>query len=151
MKTKQILYWATTGLLAFALFAGGTAELLHLPVIDAGMTHLGYPTYFTTILGLWKIPAAIVLLSPGWPRLKEWAYAGAFFTMSGAVASHIVSGDSLGQFVAPLIFTLCTLTSWALRPPNRVIGALFSNQASEAAHPLWKQPNEEQSAARISP
>ena len=124
MKTKHFGYWAATGLLAFAMLAGGTADLLHLPVIDAGMTHLGYPTYFSSIVGAWKLPGAVVLLAPGLTRLKEWAYAGAFFNMSGAVISHIASGDGFFQFLAPLIFAACALISWALRPHNRVLGTL---------------------------
>ncbi len=128
MATKQIGavgYWAATGILAFALIAGGVADLMHPAAIDTGMAHLGYPTYFATILGLWKIPGAIVLLAPRLPRLKEWAYAGAFFDMSGAVASHIMSGDTFFQFLAPLIFTVCVIVSWSLRPSSRVLGTLL--------------------------
>lgn len=124
MTLKTATYWGTTGLLAFAMLAGGTADLLHLPVIDAGMTHLGYPAYFTSIVGAWKLSGAVVLLAPRLTRLKEWAYAGAFFNMSGAVASHIASGDGFFQFLAPLIFALCALVSWALRPQSRVLGTL---------------------------
>jgi hypothetical protein len=130
---RLIGYWATTGILAFALFVGGVADVLHLPVIDTGMTHLGYPLYFTTILGVWKIPGAIVLLAPRLPRLKEWAYAGAFFNMSGAVASHIASGDSLPQFITPLVFSICALASWALRPPSRTMGLLLPSKTGESA------------------
>lgn len=126
-KTKQIGYWASTALVSFALFAGGVAELAHLPVIDAGMTHLGYPTYFTITLGCWKLPGALILLAPGLPRPKEWAYAGAFFPLSGAVTSHILCGDRFFQFVAPLVFAICTLISWALRPQSRVLGVLPGN------------------------
>ncbi|MBC8101187.1 MAG: DoxX family protein [Cytophagales bacterium] len=125
MKTKQIGYWATTGILAFALLLGGVGDLTHQPVIDAGMAHLGYPRYFATILGFWKIPGAIVLLAPRLPRLKEWAYAGAFFNMTGAVVSHITSGDTFFQFLSPLIFAVCAIVSWALRPSSRVLGVLF--------------------------
>lgn len=125
MKTKLIGYWMTTAILAFALFAGGVADLMHPRVIDEGMTHLGYPLYFATILGFWKVLGAIVLLAPRLPRLKEWAYAGAFFDMTGAVASHILSGDTLTQFIAPLIFAVCTIVSWALRPESRILGVLF--------------------------
>ena len=126
MKTKTIVYWATTGILAFALFAGGTGELLHIKAIDDGMAHLGYPRYVATLLGLWKLPGAIVLLAPRLPRLKEWAYAGAFFDMTGAVASHVLSGDTPAQFVWPLFFAGCTVVSWATRPENRVLGAIFA-------------------------
>ncbi len=112
-------------MLTFALIAGGVAELLHIPAIDEGMAHLGYPPYVATLLGLWKLPGAIVLLAPRLPRLKEWAYVGAFFDMTGAVASHVLSGDTVAQFVAPLLFAVCAIVSWATRPPSRVLGNLY--------------------------
>ncbi|MBC8140633.1 MAG: DoxX family protein [Armatimonadetes bacterium] len=134
VKMKTVAYWGMTGLLAFALIAGGIAELLHLPAIDAGMAHLGYPPYVATILGVWKLPGAVVLLAPRLPRLKEWAYAGVVFDMTGAVASHIASGDTLMQFAWPLLFAVCGVVSWATRPDSRVLGTLFpaKNIALEA-------------------
>ncbi len=125
MKTKTLVYWGSTAILAFALTAGGVGDLLHPKAIDEGMAHLGYPPYFATILGVWKLPGAAVLLAPRLPRLKEWAYAGAFFDMSGAVASHIFSGDTVVQYLWPLFFAVCVITSWATRPESRVLGALF--------------------------
>lgn len=134
MKLKLFGYWATTSILAFALFAGGVADLMHPRAIDEGMAHLGYPVYVATILGVWKVPGAIVLLAPRLPRLKEWAYAGAFFDMTGAVASHILSGDTFLQFLAPTIFAFCTIVSWALRPESRTLGVLFPpKQVSQPA------------------
>ena len=126
MKAKLIGYWATTGLLAFGLLAGGVAYLLRPPAIVAGMADLGYPLYVTSILGVWKLLGAVVLLAPGLPRLKEWAYAGAVFNMSGAVASHILSVNTLSEFLWPLLFALCALASWALRPPSRTLGILLA-------------------------
>jgi len=125
MTMKTTIYWLTTALLAFALLAGGVGELLHISAIDAGMAHLGYPPYVATILGVWKLPGAAVLLAPRLPRLKEWAYAGAVFDMTGAVASHMASGDTVAQFTAPLLFAVCATVSWATRPNSRVLGTLF--------------------------
>lgn len=130
MIFKTTTYWAATGLLSFAMLAGGLADLAHLPVIDAGMAHLGYPHYFASIVGAWKLPGALVLLVPRLTRLKEWAYAGAFFNMSGAVASHIAAGDSFFQFLAPLVFALCAVVSWALRPQSRVLGKIIPLQGA---------------------
>jgi hypothetical protein len=129
MKTKLIGYWIATGILAFGLFAGGIAYLIPPPVIVEGMAHLGYPLYITTILGFWKLVGAMVLLAPRLPRLKEWAYAGAFFNMTGAVASHIMAGDGIDKFLWPLLFAVCAVASWALRPESRVLGALFPASA----------------------
>ena len=128
MQIRLLVYWASTAILAFALTAGGLAEVIHVKAIDEGMTHLGYPPYFATILGVWKLPGAVVLLAPRLPRLKEWAYAGAFFDMTGAVASHIFSGDTVMQYLFPLAFAVCVIVSWATRPQSRVLGAIYSPQ-----------------------
>jgi len=61
---------------------------------------------------------------PRFPRLKEWAYAGVFFHMTGAAASWIAIGDNTGQFITPLIFAVFAMASWTLRPPARVLGIL---------------------------
>jgi uncharacterized membrane protein YphA (DoxX/SURF4 family) len=83
------------------------------------MEHLGYPTYFLFIIGVWKIPCAIALLAPRFPRLKEWAYAGATFNYTGAVTSHLSVGDGAGKWVGPLVYAGIALASWALRPADR--------------------------------
>jgi uncharacterized membrane protein YphA (DoxX/SURF4 family) len=135
MKTKMIAYWATTTVVALELLAGGVTDLVHggtmvvagPPVVEI-LAHLGYPAYLLTILGLWKLPGGIALLVPGFPRLKEWAYAGAFFVYTGAVASGVARGrdDPATLIWVPLIFAVLTIASWALRPQSRTLGVLFS-------------------------
>jgi DoxX-like family len=88
MKTRNIGYWASTGVTGLAFLAGGLGDLVRSPAVVAGMTHLGYPAYFATILGAWKALGALALLVPRFPRLKEWAYAGIFFDLSGAALSR---------------------------------------------------------------
>src|SRR5258708_35355896 len=132
-KTKVIGYWATTTVIALELLAGGVTDLVHggtdvvagQPVVEV-LAHLGYPAYLLTILGLWKLPAGIALLAPGFPRLKEWAYAGAFFVYTGAAASGVVRGrNDPGTLIwGPLIFAVLTIASWALRPQRRTLGVL---------------------------
>jgi len=84
-----------------------------------------------TILGFWKVLGAIALFTPRFPRLKEWAYAGTFFELTGAVASHAVCGDSVGRFIWPGFFAVCAVASWALRPQSRTLGVFFSARTSE--------------------
>jgi hypothetical protein len=130
MNLKVIAYWATTAVAALELLAGGVTDLAHgrtaliagEPVAEV-LTHLGYPTYVLTILGVWKLLGGIAMLVPGVPRLKEWAYAGAFFLYTGAVASGMVRGrDDPGTYIwPPLIFAAITMVSWALRPPSRIL------------------------------
>jgi uncharacterized membrane protein YphA (DoxX/SURF4 family) len=93
MKTtiKSIAYWVTTGMVASAMLSGGIAELTHRPETINGMKQLGYPVYFAMILGVWKLLGSVAFVIPGFPRLKEWAYAGIFFNMTGAAVSHLVN------------------------------------------------------------
>ena len=135
MKLKVIGYWATTAVVAFELLAGGVTDLIHGPaLLFAGdpvvpvLVQLGYPVYLLTILGVWKLLGAIVLLVPHFPRLKEWAYAGTFFVYAGAAASWAARG-SMGDLIAPLALAVLTLASWALRPPSRILGVLFPARA----------------------
>src|SRR5713226_3574556 len=118
-KPKVIGYWVTTGLFAAAFLASGAAELASAPAAVASTLALGYPAYFLTILGVWKVLSAPALLAPRLPRLKEWAYAGIFFDLTGAAASHAISGDSPGKIATPLVLLLIAAASWALRPPSR--------------------------------
>jgi len=122
----MIGYWAATTLIGLETLAGGVTDvargrtmLVSGPFVADIIAHLGYPPYFLMILGLWKIPGAIVLLVPGWPRLKEWAYAGVVFELTGAAASFAAHGESAKEMIAPLVFASVALASWALRPPSR--------------------------------
>jgi len=128
MKARPILYWTFTILVALPIGSGGIAQVARLKENVEGFVHvLGYPLYFMTILGIWKILGAIAILVPRFPRLKEWAYAGIFFDLTGAAATWAAvggSGETL-HIVAPLIVTGFTMASWALRPPSRTIGVLF--------------------------
>jgi len=128
VKTKNVAYWTTTILIAFFIGSGGIAQVLRVQGTVDGFVHiLGYPLYFVTILGVWKVLGAIAILVPRFPRLKEWAYAGIFFDLTGAVASTAAVGD-YGAYafhlIAPLILVAITVASWALRPPSRTIGVL---------------------------
>ena len=119
MNSKAIVYWPCTAVLALAMLSGGAAQLAHQKDTLEGITHLGYPVYFVTILGFWKVLGGITLLVPGFPRLKEWAYAGAFFEMTGAAASHAAVRDTVWHVTVTLSFALLVIVSWALRPASR--------------------------------
>ena len=129
MKAKGVAYWTTTILVAFFM-SGGIAQVAqYLGKPHGVVPELGYPMYFFAILGIWKVLGAIAILVPRFPRLKEWAYAGIFFDLTGAAAScAAVGGYGAYAFhvLAPLIITGFTVASWALRPQSRTIGILFS-------------------------
>jgi hypothetical protein len=122
-KRNTVIYWLATALVGFGFAAGGIADLAAAPDMVAAMTHLGYPAYFATILGAWKLLGAIAILAPGMPRLKEWAYAGMVFDLTGAVASHLAAGDGVGQVVAPVVLLAFVAVSWAMRPRSRTLVA----------------------------
>lgn len=140
MKTKAIGYWLATLLLVFGVLSGGVAELFRLRGNVEGMVHLGYPLYFITIIGFWKVLGSIALLVPGFPRLKEWAYAGIFFNMTDAAASHAACGDAAWHVIVTLVFAALALVSWALRPQSRVLGVLFRTKARDRFTRQFAQP-----------
>jgi hypothetical protein len=114
-RAAKTLYWAATGFSILALAATGAADVARAPAIVAGLAHLGYPSYVATLLGVWQVLAAVVIGIPGVPRLKEWAYAGTSFALTGAAFSHLASGDTLGHAGVPLGVLAAAMTSRALQ------------------------------------
>jgi hypothetical protein len=121
-RWRPVVYWLATAAVAGELALGGVWDIARLPFVADLVTHLGYPSYFLVLLGTWKVLGAVALLIPGRPLLKEWAYAGAFFTYTGAIASHLTTGYALGEVGVLAVLTILTTLSWALRPPSRRTG-----------------------------
>lgn len=120
-KANKIIYWISTIWLSLGMTSTGIVQLLKMKEEVAKMTHLGYPTYLLTILGVWKILGVIVVLAPKLTVVKEWAYAGFFFAMSGAIFSHIASGNTINELFPSLLLIVLTVISWYFRPTNRKI------------------------------
>jgi hypothetical protein len=143
INLKSVAYWTATVFIAAETIAGGGTDLAHgrnglvagTPVVDV-VTSLGYPVYVLTILGAWKLLGGATLLAPGLPRLKEWAYAGIVFELTAAAASLIVRGYGVGDVAPPLVLAAFALTSWALRPPSRVLGSLLPWRPTRASREL---------------
>ena len=131
-KIKNIAYWITTILGPASFVIGGVLNLTHSEQVVSAMNHLGYPMYFASLLGLWKLLGAIAIVVPGFPRLKEWAYAGFFFDLTAAAVSHAAVGDSAGDIIAPVVFLALVLASWALRPASRTLPSAVREGASTA-------------------
>ena len=119
MKFQNVGYWATTGLVAAAFAFGGVMDVMKGPDVLAGMAHLGYPAYLAPLLGVWKLLGAVAVVVPGFPRIKEWAYAGMFFDLTGAAVSHAASGDPAGNVLTPLFILALVVASYLLRPESR--------------------------------
>ena len=123
-KRNKIIYWVFTIWLCLGLVSTGVVQLLKGKEGAGGVdmvTHLGYPIYILTILGVWKLLGVIAVLIPKFPLLKEWAYAGLFFLTTGAIFSHIISGDSVNEIFPALLLFILTLVSWYFRPESRKI------------------------------
>lgn len=138
-RTKTTAYWVSTALVCAAMGFGAIAYLVRLRWNMEGIARLGYPAYLVSILGVWKVLSVVTLLAPGFPRLKEWAYAGVAFTLSGAVVSHLVVGE-YGLSISPAILFGLNLLSWALRPASRRLESPRANHSatgSVAGRPAW--------------
>jgi len=121
-KAGKIIYWVATLWLALGMVSTGIVQLLKEKSGQGGLdsiTHLGYPVYFLTILGVWKMLGVIAVLIPKFPLLKEWAYAGFFFAMTGAVFSHLAIHDEAKELFGPILLIILTLLSWYFRPVDR--------------------------------
>lgn len=114
-KTKEILFWITTIIIAIAYFVTGLGNLLPFAHIAQDMAHLGYPAYFLKILGVWKILAAIVIVIPGIRRLKEWAFAGMMLDLSGAALSRYFSGDAWPTIAIPVGISILVAANYVIR------------------------------------
>ncbi|MBP7415368.1 MAG: DoxX family protein [Pyrinomonadaceae bacterium] len=120
-KTHKIIYWVATLWLALGMTSTGIVQLMRLKDDVDRMSHLGYPSYLLTMLGIWKLLGVIAVLIPKYPLLKEWAYAGFFFTMSGAALSHIIVSDPFSEIAPSLLLLTLTIVSWYFRPENRKV------------------------------
>ncbi|PSK91685.1 DoxX family protein [Taibaiella chishuiensis] len=118
-KRNKIIYWIATAWLSLGMVSTGIVQLLHHEAEVNMMAHLGYPAYLLTLLGIWKMLGVIAILVPRAALLKEWAYAGFFFAMSGAVFSHLAIGDSAKELFGPVLLLVLTALSWYYRPADR--------------------------------
>jgi hypothetical protein len=137
MKWKLIAYWICTGIIALCIGSGGLLQVLRVPQNVEGMTALGYPLHFIVLLGVWKVLGALTLLAPRLPLVKEWAYAGIFIDLSGAVVASAANAGAAFHIIAPTVLIGILAASWALRPESRRLpeaknDAVTSKSASEA-------------------
>ena len=120
-KRNKIIYWIATAWLSLGMISTGIVQIIHQEEEVQKMTSMGYPMYFLTIIGAWKILGAVAILIPNYPLLKEWAYAGFFFVTTGALFSHITMGDGAGDTMPSVFLMTLMLVSWYFRPDSRRI------------------------------
>ena len=116
---KNAWYWVCTVLVVFFMLPGGIFEVMRSPQAVTGMKALGYPVFFVVLLGVWKILGSIALLAPKFPVLKEWAYAGIFFDLTGAAVTNAANHGPAWHVATPLVILGVLYGSWALRPQER--------------------------------
>lgn len=123
-KRNKIIYWVATLWLALGMVSTAIVQLMRMKEeVQKTSEILGYPEYFLTIIGVWKLLGVGALLMPKYPLLKEWAYAGFFFVMSGAIMSHLAVGDGLAELFGPSLLIVLTVVSWYFRPDSRKTAA----------------------------
>lgn len=120
-KRKKIIYWGATALLSVGMLGSGIAQIMQSKDMIDLVSHIGYPTYFLYIIGIWKVLGVIAILVPKFTLLKEWAYAGFFFLLTGALISHLIMGDAGKAIFGPLFQTIFVILSWYFRPADRKI------------------------------
>jgi hypothetical protein len=130
MKGKIIAYWICTVVIGLCIGSGGAAQALRVPQNVEGMTALGYPLHFIVLLGVWKVLGALTLLAPGLRLVKEWAYAGIFIDLSGAVVASAANAAGAFHVIAPIVLIGILVASWALRPESR--------RLPDAGGPIWR-------------
>jgi hypothetical protein len=128
-KRNKIIYWISTAWLALGMLSTGLVQMLHVKGEVEFILRLGYPGYFLTFLGICKILGVVVILVNNFTLVKEWAYAGFFFMMSGALFSHLAAGSPMNEIFPPVLLLLLTCVSWYFRPANRRIIAATSARA----------------------
>jgi len=120
-KRNKIIYWIATLWLALGMVATGVVQIMKMKEEVDMFERLGYPAYLLTILGVWKLLGVVAVLAPRFPLVKEWAYAGFFLAMSGAIFSHAAVGDGGKEFFGPALLLVLTVVSWYFRPADRKI------------------------------
>lgn len=121
MNRKSVLYWSATVPFVAMFTMSAVSGLAGGGAVQEGIARLGYPAYFVVLLSLWKLAGVLALVAPGLPRLKEWAYAGFFFTLTGASVSHAAAGDPTSSVVTPIVLVAVGLASYLLRPAGRTL------------------------------
>ena len=130
-KTTKVIYWIATIWLSLGMVSSAIVQLIGMKEEVDMITRLGYPVYFMTILGVWKMLGVIAVLVPGFSLLKEWAYAGFFFAMSGALISHIIVGDPLKEIFPPVLLLILIAVSWYLSPHRKNLYLQVKHQDHE--------------------
>lgn len=118
-KAKKIIYWVATIWMSLGMASSAVVQLMRIPEGVESISRLGYPSYLLSILGVWKLLGVAAILAPGLARLKEWAYAGFFFVASGALVSHVVMKDPIGEIFPSVLLLVLTILSWYFRPESR--------------------------------
>lgn len=118
-RGRKIIYWIATVWLSLGMLSTGIVQLVQMEAEVEKMALLGYPAYMLVMIGVWKILGTVFILIPRFPLIKEWAYAGFFFLMSGAILSHIVMADDAVVYFGPSLLLVLTIVSWYYRPANR--------------------------------
>ena len=122
---QPMWYWIPTLYLVLTSLAAATTAILHAPPLYGEMLRLGYPPHFAVLLGVWKVLGVVALLAPGYPLVKEWAYAGFFIDFSASVVAYAAAGDGVVSYIGPVVSMGALIASWYLRPQSRRLAETY--------------------------
>ncbi|WP_339792972.1 DoxX family protein [uncultured Imperialibacter sp.] len=123
-RAGKITYWIATIWLALGMTSTGIVQLIKMQEEVEKMAQLGYPSYILAILGPLKLLGVVAVLVPKFPLLKEWAYAGFFFNMVGAIFSHVAADSDPMELFGPTLLLVLTVVSWYFRPSSRKLASV---------------------------
>lgn len=118
-KRNALIYWIATLWLSLGMVSTGIVQLIQMEEEVSKITQMGYLRHLLPLLGIWKWLGGVAILVPRFPLVKEWACAGFFFIMAGAIISHVVVEDPLCTLLGPGLLLVLTVISWYFRPANR--------------------------------
>jgi DoxX-like family len=127
LKHPRRLYWVVTGFMAAFMLMASIPDIIRMPQAVAVFTHLGYPAYLLPFIGIAKTLGIVAVLVPGVLRLKEWAYAGLVFDLTGALYSHLAVGDPPSAWGFPVIGLILVTGSYVLH--RRALGDRSTSNA----------------------
>jgi hypothetical protein len=118
MNGRSHLYWVVTGLMSTFMLMAAIPDLVENAETAAAFAHLGYPAYLLRFIGTAKMLGIAAVLVPGLPRLREWAYAGLVFDLTGALYSHLSVGDPASIWIFAVFGLVLVIGSYLLQRDN---------------------------------
>ncbi|HKZ66427.1 MAG TPA: DoxX family protein [Chitinophagaceae bacterium] len=150
MKKTKIIYWIFTSLFAFMMLGSAIPDVISAPIAVEGFKQMNMPAYLLPFLGIAKVLGVVAILVPGYPRIKEWAYAGLVFDLLGATWSIISSGQPAGSWMFMAIPLILAAGSYIFYHKKLKAISLINNNAVIGQSGYYQNEKSKISTARIA-